>query len=574
MAKKKKSKGSGNPVLDALTEMLSVMSPEEKMQLMVDLKNIAQSGSLLDDVLEDTYTYQRPDYTKEVKPLAGYLQTLLCAALPSDVLHAYEVAHNEMVSLSHQEQEDAMFNFFMRILADGLTRSFTQEENATSLPMVAGFQLVDDFKLTGLFDIILELLKQNMDFYEFYFGTFEDTITLILAHVGVGHLDELKETIKTEGFLPEAYPIIFKAVVQMAVENPFCRLQVLVWAADVLKSCVEVTIPAMTMDRLVEALAEIKAVDLLPLVKDIYKQFNIQPVIIKGGFKEITKLLSKGTDERIVGFADFKELLNLLLEGEDCNFDVDNYWFNDDDDEEDDDGDNWFIGADDEWDADDERDADTLFYKECGYKPGKPKANPAKPKAKPARKGKRKYALILDVTLKGSPRKVYRQLVVPSDLTLNHLGEILVRAVGWEGYHLNQFIAGKTYYAEPSDDAWVVGMQEDASKCTIGSLLSRVKSKIKWEYDFGDSWVHEITLVEKQAVDDNETVKVELLKGSGACPPEDCGGVCGYRHLLNVLKNPADEEYEEMIEWLGGGFDPKSFSLTAARNKVKGYLQN
>ena len=61
MAKKKKSKGSGNPVLDALTEMLSVMSPEEKMQLMVDLKNIAQSGSLLDDVLEDTYTYQRPD---------------------------------------------------------------------------------------------------------------------------------------------------------------------------------------------------------------------------------------------------------------------------------------------------------------------------------------------------------------------------------------------------------------------------------------------------------------------------------------------------------------------------------
>ena len=33
-----------------------------------------------------------------------------------------------------------------------------------------------------------------------------------------------------------------------AVENPFCRLQVLGWAADVLKSCVEVTIPAMAMN--------------------------------------------------------------------------------------------------------------------------------------------------------------------------------------------------------------------------------------------------------------------------------------------------------------------------------------
>lgn len=545
MAKKKNGKGSGNPVLDALTDMLGAMSPEERMQLMANLEKIAQSESPVNDLLEVTYTYQCPDYTREVKPLAGYLQPLLRSALPSDVLLAYEEAYGEMVSLSHQEQEDVMRNFFMHILADGLTRCFAQEANATALPMIAGFQLVDDFKLTGLLDIILELLKQNMDFYEFYFGAFEEAITLILAHVGVRHLEELKEMMKTEGFLPEAYPIIFKAVVQMAVEDPFCRLQVLGWAADVLKSCVEVTFPAMAMDWLVEALAVIKAVDLLPLVKDIYKKFDIQPMIIKGGIKEITKLLSKGTDVQIVGFADFKQLLNLLLEGEACNFDVGDDWFDDDD---------------------DERDADALFFKECGYKLGKPKA-------KTARKGKQKYALILDVTLKDSPRKVYRQLIVPSDLTLNHLGEILVRAVGWEGYHLNQFIAGKTYYAEPSDDDWMMDMQEDASKFTIGSLLNRVKSKIKWEYDFGDSWVHEITLVEKQAVDDNEMVKVQLLKGSGACPPEDCGGIGGYRHLLNVLKNPDDEEYEEMIEWLGGRFDPKSFSLTAARNRVKGYQQ-
>lgn len=552
MSKKKNGNSDGNPAMDALNEMLSQMSPEEKMMLMANLENIAQSGSLQDVMLEDTYTYQRPDYTKEVKPLAGYLQSLLGAALPSDVLHAYEVAHKELEPLSHQEQEDVMRNFFMCILADGLTRGFAQEANATALPMIAGFQLVDDFKLTGLFDIILELLKQDMDFYEFYFDSFDDAVTLMVAHAGVGHLEELKEMMKTEGFLPEVYPIIFKAVVQMAVENPFCRLQVLAWASNVLKSCVEVTMPAMVMDWLVVALAEIKAVDLLPLVKDIYKKFDIQPMIIKGGIKEITRLLSKGTDERIVGFADFKELLNSLLEGEACNFEVDDDRFNDEDD-------SWF-------DDDDERDADALFFKECGYKPGKPKA-------KTARKGKCKYALTLDVTLKGSPRKVYRQLVVPSDLTLIHLGEILVRAVGWEGYHLNQFIAGKTYYAEPSDDDWMMDRQKDAGKYTIGSLLSRVKSKIKWEYDFGDSWVHEITLVEKQAVEEDEKVKVQLLKGSGACPPEDCGGVGGYRHLLNVFKNPDDEEYEEMIEWLGGRFDPKAFSLVAAQNRVKGYQQ-
>jgi Plasmid pRiA4b ORF-3-like protein len=36
-----------------------------------------------------------------------------------------------------------------------------------------------------------------------------------------------------------------------------------------------------------------------------------------------------------------------------------------------------------------------------------------------------------------------------------------------------------------------------------------------------------------------------------ACPPEDCGGVWGYEHLREVLADPADEEHEEMLQWLG-----------------------
>ena len=52
MAKKKKGKSSGNPVLDALTEMLNGMSPEEKMMLMADLENFASSGRSLGEVQE------------------------------------------------------------------------------------------------------------------------------------------------------------------------------------------------------------------------------------------------------------------------------------------------------------------------------------------------------------------------------------------------------------------------------------------------------------------------------------------------------------------------------------------
>lgn len=391
MAKKKKGKSSGNPVLDALTEMLNGMSSEEKMMLMADLENFASSGRSLGEMQESVYTYQRPDYTQQVKPLAEYLQHLLKAFMPSEILAAYEVVHKAMVSLSQQEQEDAMRNFFMFILADGLTHDFDEDVETSGLPIIAGFQLVDDFKLTGLFDVILETLKQNQSFYEFYYSGYEEVTTLILAHVGVGHLEELKEMMNTDGFMPEVYPTVFNAVVQMAVENPSCRLQVLTWVTDVLKSCIDFTMPAMAMDWIVKSLAQIKAVELLPMIKNIYKNYRVPPVEIEDGIKGVTKLLTKGTTDRIIMFAEFKEVLNEFAEGEANDFNDDLFGF-----------DNWSDDGDwlDDDEEDDERDADALFFKECGLKPAKSKfgksksesdkskSKPAKSNSKSARKGK------------------------------------------------------------------------------------------------------------------------------------------------------------------------------------------
>ncbi len=544
MAKKKKS----NDLREAMDNILNGLSPEQQMRFLETLEIVMKSGKSLQEMQEDMYTYQCPDYTKETKPVPDALKPLLQAAKPSEALAACDKAHEALEKLSQQEQEDAVRNLFMQILADGQSRNFEEEMDTTDLPLLVIFQLVDDFQLKGLFDVVLETLKQNPSFYNFYYGGFQDAATLMLAHVGKEHLVELKEMMNTDGYVTDVYPIILDAVVQMAVEDPFFRLPVLAWVSDVLKSCIDKTIPPMSMDWVVKSLAQIKAVDLLPLIKDIYKKYNVPVVDIKGGIKGVTKLLTKGTDEPSVDFTDFKELLSIMASGEDDDFELD------DEDEE------WmdYLLDDDDEEEDDYAD---LFF---GLKPGKPKA-------KPAKKDKQKYALTLDITLKGSPRKVYRQLVVPSDLTLAQLGKILVCAVGWDGYHLNHFIDGNTYYATPEKDSWETDYELDAGSYTIGNLLKKVKSKIKWEYDFGDSWIHEITLVEKQAVDENDTVKIELLKGTGACPPEDCGGVGGYRHLLNVLKNPNCEEYEEMVDWLGGDFDPKDFNLGRARAMVSAY---
>jgi hypothetical protein len=157
---------------------------------------------------------------------------------------------------------------------------------------------------------------------------------------------------------------------------------------------------------------------------------------------------------------------------------------------------------------------------------------------------------------------------VPSDLTLAELGEILVAAMGWEGYHLHQFIANdKEYYGVP-DKSCDLDYDNDSRMYFLDDLLTDVGDKLGWEYDFGDSWWHTIKLVAKEEAKDSSDVKIKLVKGTGACPPEDCGGVGGYADLLRILKNPQDEEYEAQMEWLGGSFDPKKFDKRAAQMQI------
>ena len=53
------------------------------------------------------------------------------------------------------------------------------------------------------------------------------------------------------------------------------------------------------------------------------------------------------------------------------------------------------------------------------------------------------------------------------------------------------------------------------------------------------------------------------------CPPEDCGGMRGYLNMLEILKCPDHEEYEQLSDWLGGKFDPEHFNLNQVNKLLK-----
>jgi len=162
----------------------------------------------------------------------------------------------------------------------------------------------------------------------------------------------------------------------------------------------------------------------------------------------------------------------------------------------------------------------------------------------------------LKISLMGAKPPIWRRILVESDTHLSDLHKILQTTMGWYNAHLHQFIDRGEFYAPPSD--WDELDTIDYSGISIDKLLKKEKGKIFYEYDFGDGWRHEI-LLEKILEKEPKTYYPVCIDGKNACPPEDCGGIWGYANLLEIMADPEHEEYEDMMDWLGGEFDPTAF---------------
>ncbi|WP_114784266.1 plasmid pRiA4b ORF-3 family protein [Botryobacter ruber] len=177
----------------------------------------------------------------------------------------------------------------------------------------------------------------------------------------------------------------------------------------------------------------------------------------------------------------------------------------------------------------------------------------------------------LQIALKGFKPKIWRRVLVPSNMLLSDLHKVIQTTMGWTNSHLHQFIKDRTFYAEKSedDDFWDEMDNVDYKKIKVSDLLKAEKDKMVYEYDFGDGWEHDVILEKILPMDKNTTLPI-CLTGKNSCPPEDCGGVWGYAEMLEVLKNPKHEEYESIVEWLGEEFDPTYFD----KNEVNEMLQS
>ncbi len=173
----------------------------------------------------------------------------------------------------------------------------------------------------------------------------------------------------------------------------------------------------------------------------------------------------------------------------------------------------------------------------------------------------------LKITLRDSTPPIWRRVQVRSNTSLSRLHAILQIVMGWTDSHLHAFVIHDVRYGFPDIEWDPLDRPRDERRVRLGQLVTQEQNRFRYEYDFGDGWSHDI-LVEKILPPEPGLPYPRCITGKRACPPEDVGGMSGYKHFLAVLRNARHEEHNELLTWAGGGFDPGAFDVEAVNAQL------
>jgi hypothetical protein len=170
----------------------------------------------------------------------------------------------------------------------------------------------------------------------------------------------------------------------------------------------------------------------------------------------------------------------------------------------------------------------------------------------------------LKITLLGIEPPIWRRVQV-EDCSLVKLHGVVQVAMGWKDEHLYDFEIKGQRYCDPGrlNDLDMA----DAGQTKLSRVITRKGAKIRYRYDFGDEWRHEI-VVEQITTPEEGREHPICLDGGRACPPEDIGGVGGYYDYVEAIRDPSHRRHEDYRGWVGE-FDPEAFDLDAMNEGLR-----
>ena len=156
---------------------------------------------------------------------------------------------------------------------------------------------------------------------------------------------------------------------------------------------------------------------------------------------------------------------------------------------------------------------------------------------------------ILVITLVDSEPEIWREIMVPTKVTLQDLHTIIQKAMGWEDQHDYKFTQG-------------VGQAACDLQHGLETLIAEAQP-LYYNYDFQSGWLHRLEWIRTL-----DGLLLGCVRGKMACPPEGTDGVWGYDDFLDRLEDSEDPDYLMLIEKYGT-FDADVFDVQAANDRVR-----
>ena len=167
--------------------------------------------------------------------------------------------------------------------------------------------------------------------------------------------------------------------------------------------------------------------------------------------------------------------------------------------------------------------------------------------------------LQLHIELRYSRPDVWRRVLVPDTITLEQLHIVILRAFGWGGGHLYEFVTSEGERFGSSDPFDAAPDVTSGEKAKLTTVLRT--STVEYVYDMGDNWEHRIQ-IEKKLAPDSTIALPMCVGGASATPPDDCGGIPGHTDFVRAMADPNDPEHEHLAEWIGqDSWDPKAIDF-------------
>ena len=526
-----------------------------------DLRKAMEQLNLIDEASAVTnYSYEHPDYGKMVGDMPDALQPLL----NTDDTHPDLPEVEDFMDRCAQLDRSTLVTGVNSIIYFWMDRWHTDPDGDVWMhPIHVAIMIAERFQLHECLPVLLEMERQDRDFAEVFFDDCDmvGMVPACIYHITTAEdLPLPADFVRERGIHSFSKAEVIAAVSTVPRREPQMLPDVQRWLSGILAIFADGIDPSvgdvMLLEAIIHCCLHTRNVDAKPMIIRMYSKYKLPNILIPGGANEVRKTIKKADIGILKKELDSSET---IWQNAATTFDEDDF--------DDGDYDHDYVAADFE-DSDDEieyyEDEEWAPRQEyCGYAYG------GKAKYLPVQKLKKST---LRIELENSEPLIWRELEVPSNLCLTSLAQAILLAFGWNEDHLHQFLESrKNHYATSMNElgGTLYPGTKDGSRYGVSHLLKKQGDSVLFEYDYGDSWYHKVKLKSVADYADYETKAVRLIGGANACPPDDCGGIYRYRHLVELMqKKPQSSELSEFYDWMGCKWDPEFFPMDETAKAV------